>query len=395
MELFIALNTDNDARWYGYGKGAGHALMIPDGFFGDPLSGATGETLCGKSLDMSRLTEKSGSEAQCKACAKRLTDALLERARAAKSAMDKFCEPVAMEEGPGGAPVAVETLESETAAPGTDSGSVFVTVDGKCAREVAGEDGAVSLKAIHGRSRITPVDGSVSVNGDGAEVGVCPQCHREVKLTGSGFIGTHYPAKLGKSPIMSEQAVTDVVADAAERKRAAEIDTERAAAEEEEREFRAPVAENVRRASGDQGTEATRGAAMVQGADMPPVQPNSGHASTWDGGIGSARPDRKVIDEPKHGGRYGYFTKEEYDALSRTAQRQYWRNVNKFEKQAKGAREALRAKEVATGKAIPAGERRKARKAAKVGSGVTGHRVGYGHPGIGHGKSAEESRAMA
>jgi hypothetical protein len=406
MELFIALNVDDDARWFGYEKGVGHLLMISDGFFNDPLSGATGATLCDKSLDVSRLKDKFQGDAVCKKCAKLLTEELTDRARAAKAAMDDFCAPVDMEPGPGGIPVAVVTVDdADNGAKGESNGKggsapvadgpTFVVVDGKCAREVTKDDGTVELKPIHGRAKVGPVDGSESVDENGASVGVCPQCHRETKLTGSGFIGTHYPSKLGKSPAMGERAVTDIVANDAEKRRASEIDAEREAATEEGREFVAPVAENAGKSSGDQGTEATRGAAMVAGGDMPPVQPNSGHASTWDGGIGSARPDRGVIDEPKHGGRYGYFTKSEYSALSRTAQRAYWRNVKKFEKQARDARAASVAKDVATGKAIPAGERRKARKAAKVGRSTDGHRVGYGHPTVGHGESAEESRSAA
>lgn len=68
---FVALNADDDARWYGLGtRGVGHALIIPAGFQNDPLaSGGVIEKACGgKGLDAARLTEKFIGDARCKRC---------------------------------------------------------------------------------------------------------------------------------------------------------------------------------------------------------------------------------------------------------------------------------------------------------------------------------------
>lgn len=69
---YIALNADDDARFYGLGaKGVGHVLIIPKGYQGDPLaSGGEIEKACpGKGLDAARLSERFTGDAMCKRCA--------------------------------------------------------------------------------------------------------------------------------------------------------------------------------------------------------------------------------------------------------------------------------------------------------------------------------------
>ncbi len=72
VKTFVALNADNDARWYGLGStGVGHIIMVPSGFHGDPLAcgGMVAKPCGGKPLDTERLEEKFAGDARCKRCA--------------------------------------------------------------------------------------------------------------------------------------------------------------------------------------------------------------------------------------------------------------------------------------------------------------------------------------
>lgn len=500
MSLSLAVSIDRLPRFYGYANGTGHGLKVPTDSLTDPLAQADGTTVCGKTLNTARMEEKSEGDKVCKTCVKRITDAMVDAAHTALYAAT-FPEDVpAQEETPAtegalfGADAVTDTPKAPRKAKGskradtafkvtpdviaaTDAhkatygtspemrevreahasrmapAGAFLTIKGKCAEEVAGEDGEPILKAITGRLKLAPVDGSEAVDGNGSPIGACPSCRRMAPLTASGNIGSHNPENLGKAPGLTERATTDVVADAAERKRAAEINAERKRAAEAVKEakelreesksareagnegeaerltalatvtqegarFTAPRSERAASAPGDQGTDAPRGAALVKGRDSgtlagpvtvrtaadpaPETDPSQvagessrGHASTWDGGIGPERPDRKAVEgAPKAGGRYGDKTEAEVAQLSRAQQRNYWRRVAKAQRRDRAASAKVRDREIAAGVAIPSRERRERRKAASVGSSAAGQ-LSQSHASAGHGTTADESQRAA
>ncbi|MER6605746.1 hypothetical protein ABT282_07475 [Streptomyces sp. NPDC000927] len=511
MELFVAVSVDRLTRFFGYENGAGHGLMIPADGFGNPLAVSDGSTVCGKTLDTARLSEKFQGDRMCKACAKRITGEMVESAYAVSvtdsetetdagelSPVDMVSDAVTetMEEVGGEirdavgtavqepvAPVSLtpeeaakivehvakygkspevlrvekaeEERESGTGVPVQDGdGPAFVMVDGKCAREVTDREGNISLKPVNGRAKVSPVDGSMAVNRDGAAVGVCPQCRREVTLTDSGHLGTHYPVKVemvtGDAKPLTEQSVTDLVASAAEKRVASDIAAERKAATEGERKVTAddvetsqvgrtranragkrraakmpeardsrPVRSGMPGAKGDQRGEGSRGAALVPGGNAqtfagpvtvrsvgeagPETDPSAvvgessrGHAATFDGGIGTDRPDRGAVEgiAEMHGGRYGWLTTAEYMQLTPSKQRNYWRKIAKKRQGSKEARAIEVAKRVALGEMISAEEMRDLRKGARVGSSAAGH-LSQGFLKPGHGATAEESQKDA
>lgn len=97
-----------------------------------------------------------------------------------------------------------------------------------------------------------------------------------------------------------------------------------------------PTAHTAPLGSRDHGR--SDGVAMVRGANLRPVQPQKGWAAvagTMAGPIGRERPDREASTVPMHGGKYGYLTRAQYDALSRSRQRKYWTYIAKQERYAK------------------------------------------------------------
>ncbi len=85
------------------------------------------------------------------------------------------------------------------------------------------------------------------------------------------------------------------------------------------------------------------GEVTVRLAGEPYVRPadpedNRGHGDTWTAPTGRDRMDKESSTVPIHGGTYGYLTKAQYDALSRSQQRKYWTRIRKQEAYAKAHR---------------------------------------------------------
>lgn len=99
----------------------------------------------------------------------------------------------------------------------------------------------------------------------------------------------------------------------------------------------APVPSADRAPVGQRDHGMLDGVAMVQGANMAPVQPMwrnpvTGEvepAAAYLGGSLRDRVDRTVVSPPMVGGRYGYLTRDQYEGLTRSQQRKYWAKIKK------------------------------------------------------------------
>lgn len=274
--------------------------------------------------------------------------------------------------------------------------------DGKCAYEVRDDSGQLTLKIVHGRSKMAPVAGSESVNASGQDTGTCPVCRTHVVLTGSGCVPTHRPGNVTPDgPVLSQKTVPAVdrgtpVADMAKVQdsqayKATDTDgnelsdTEvRDAEKNGETVVVTPVvdtAPDAGAAVGNRDHGRLDGVAMTAG-DLPPVQPTRGYAAAAGTNalpVGRPRPDAQVIKDVMHGGKFGYLTRADYDLLSRTQQRAYWRNVRTMEARAKRARAMVAAQREALGQQLPAKVRKAARRDASIGSAVSGTVAGRVH----------------
>lgn len=110
-----------------------------------------------------------------------------------------------------------------------------------------------------------------------------------------------------------------------------------------------PKIGTAHRTSGQRGEGRLDGVALVQGANMAPVQPQKGWAAasgTMWGPIGQDRADKTIVKGEMVGGAHGYKTQDQYRALSRRQQRTYWQNVKKNRERAERAREYSRVRPV-------------------------------------------------
>lgn len=97
----------------------------------------------------------------------------------------------------------------------------------------------------------------------------------------------------------------------------------------------APVPSAQRAPVGSRDHGMLDGVAMVQGANMDPVQPmwrnpatgESEPAAAFLGGTLNERADREASTVAVVGGTYGYLTRDEVDALSRSQRRKYWAKI--------------------------------------------------------------------
>jgi hypothetical protein len=385
--VFLALNLDNDGAIFSPVKGGGdaHVLTVPSAERPgvDVLALATDgrvRTVCNRRFKASNLTPGL-SRNLCKACAGFLAskDHGVERERVLSLV------PAVMEEGPGGIPVAAVSVPAVVKLKGREIDAVARLTDGKCAYPVIDDEGNETLTPVHGRSKIEPVPGTVTVMagvGKG-EAGVCPFCRTEVKLTGSGFLSTHRPGnERPDRPQLSQKSIPAVergvpVADEARKREAESRDGDGNAVVE--------TADNAGAAVGNRDHGRIDGVAMTAG-DLPPVQPQKGWAAkvgTTELPVGRARPDKRVVREVMHGDgcpcskdgkrrRGAYLTCKEYRALPKRQQRRYWEHLSTIANRAKAARQVARNKREALGEEIPRAERKRLRKAAKVGSAAEG-----------------------
>ena len=401
--VFLVLDMQGDGAWYTPEQGQPHMVTGPAamGTAGGVLTlDSKGEvrTVCGSRLKAADLL--SGIKGwMCGDCS-RFKDSeeyavQVTRTRQMLAGLESEAES---EESPALESPAADSDDEMTVnvvkivSRGREVDAIAAATDGKCAYEKA--DGTLVL--MHGRSKIAPVPGSESRDTTGAETGVCPVCRTEVRLTGSGYVPTHRPGNVqADGPVLSQRSVPVVdegapVADMAkvQNERAYEThdedgnlikpkDVEKARKEGKKLTVTPVVVEapNAGAAVGSRDHGRSDGVAMTAG-DLPPVQPQgkgyAAKAGTMALPVGRPRPDAQVINDVCVGGRYGYLTQEEYDALSRTRQRAYWRHVATNRERAARARKTSQNKAVATGERISPEARKAARKAARLGSSAEG-----------------------
>ena len=213
-EKFLIVTGDGFVRMYGQGeRGAGHALLIPAGFQGDPLcSSARITRACGSTLESAKAVEKFLGEKRCQKCAAWLETAdgtaAIEAARAERWTWEFGGEAVteavrASAEGADtredSAPVGSASGVSE--AEMRDAVAAFYANGGKVPTEVAALPDPAAVRPNWAGSagaseestpwcdfrRGAPVEGS---DADGIE-GKCPECRGVVALSDKGEIPKH------------------------------------------------------------------------------------------------------------------------------------------------------------------------------------------------------------
>ena len=407
---FVAVSPDNTAQVFSpvKGRGGAHALTLatPERPGVDVLRlGDKITAVCGSKLTAANLTP-GATRAMCVKCDAWLksdahknevsrTLAAWRSANATDTTPDTRVTPDTSQDSDT-TPTGEDSAPVKIKAKGREIDPVARETDGTCAYEIREDDGTLTLKIVHGRSGIEPVPGSESANASGEDTGTCPVCRTHVKLTGKGFIPTHRPGNVTPDgPVLAQKSVPVVdrgtaVADMAKvREREAyqtvDADGNELSAKEAKKAERdgetvtvvpvVPQAPDAGAAVGNRDHGRLDGVAMTAG-DLPPVQPQgkgyAAKAGTMALPVGRPRPDAQVINDVTVGGRCGYLTAEEYDGLSRTGQRKYWRDVATNRERAARARRNNRNKAVATGERISPERRKAARKSARVGSSASG-----------------------
>lgn len=230
----------------------------------------------------------------------------------------------------------------------------------------------VNKCSVKAKSHVKPVENSVDTE---AGTGTCPVCLTPgVKLSKNGHIGAHAVA-VEVDPTLPVVATGTPKGDPRDATVRRAVEARRIAAGADP----LPLAENAPQGRDESKTRApaSPGPAMYRGRAMEPcagpvevrhggegVDPVAGarsargvravpdprqetvpgvdaevdtrtgfaaSAGTMYGPTGGMRLDREASTVPVHGGRYGYLTFAQYDALSRTQQRKYWVRIKKNE----------------------------------------------------------------
>jgi hypothetical protein len=354
-KMYLAVSLDRLPRHYGYKEAAGHALMIPQGFQGDPLAADNDiRRVCGGTVDVRRLEEKFQGDKLCKRCVAKITDDMisdaeydLNRAEYESAARELVADAdntqtVAdmIRSDPDAVVITVDdalNVVTIDAAELTDNSKCltlddalaaadamrFDTVTPGCEikwpkpRKTDSKSVKVQKCAVKGTDKVAPKPGT---DADGQN-GVCPVCQTFAKLTGKGFIAAHNVngETTPVSPEMGQKSVkiVDTGAQAGDpsdaskrRQREAYVKTGRG-----KNKTVTPV---VPTTTAGQAPVGQRDHGMMDGPALLP-------RGTYSNGV---RPDSKVTRIPKVG-KNGWLTQEEYAKLSRSQQRTYWRKLAK------------------------------------------------------------------
>lgn len=204
---------------------------------------------------------------------------------------------------------------------------------------------------VKAKNRVAPVEGSIT---DG--MGTCPTCGTpDITLSKGGHIGAHNVAvEVDPTlPVVSTGSPKGDPRDATVRRA---VEARRVAAGS----LAMPTAPSAPEGRAESGKRAAMspGPAMVRGRVMKPAasdvvtyavgeqrpkqaapqDPRTGFAAragTMFGPTGRERMDREASTVPMVGGKYGFLTREQLDALSRTQQRKYWARVARMTRYAK------------------------------------------------------------
>lgn len=317
--LFLALNEDNEMYRAGYHNGMAHGIMIDPEFYNDPLAWTTEAgtyvKACGGEFTVTNskgqdtpVERKYDDTALCKNCAK-LADLLGEAARQAK--WDNSYEKIeAMAE----LSAATKELREAVADPDdvqeTAEGIILPTM--LTVESPAQADGpSVEVVKIEAK----PKEGA-KLPGEGS------QESRETKRA---------PFKASKPKVHKPLSEPKLFGEA------------NGAVHTEDRQN--PAADDF--AGGAQAGTYRGHTSLTSGADMTGVMPKERKEggkpvrTTLDRPLGrerldvSANVDRKIVQTAngakvvldRVGGKFGTKTQAEYDKLSRSAQRRYWRDV--------------------------------------------------------------------
>lgn len=261
------------------------------------------------------------------------------------------------------------------------TGERLVTLSGRMAladaeaiAELVGCD-VIPVGKLNGA--LAPRDGSVSLDADNNDVGVCPVCAQEYRLTGSGGIGTHRPdGSTPSGPVLTQREVPAVDRNgeptrAASKKREAEAAKERAeltvslpddapaervaaavlAAVKGDRKASGvkSVGEAVRVPVADSGKApvGVRDLGRSDGVAMLPIGETGYAGMKFDDG-GTFDLDGQEVDavgvlfSEIKGGMFGHLTFTEYGKLSKAGRRDYRRKVAKLEARWHAANRAQR-----------------------------------------------------
>jgi hypothetical protein len=296
--------------------------------------------------------------------------------------------------------------------------------DGKCAAEITGEDGTARLVTLSGRmdmdtvteiaamipgasvvpvgksaGALAPKEGTASLDAGTNDVGVCPVCAKEVRLTASGAIGTHRPSgETPSGPKLTQRSVPAINDKGeperdAQKKRDAEAYVDELAVDVDDMAAPGVVAAAVLAAvKGDAEAEnvkavrtpvvpvtesglspvGVRDHGQSDGVAMLPIG-ESGYAGVKFDDGGSFDLDGKPVEAEGvlvsdiKGGWFGHLTEDEYLALSKNARRRYRAKVAERQAKWREGGAARREAKIAKGELIPAVERRERKVAAKLG----------------------------
>lgn len=325
--MYLAISRDNLSRAYGYSEAAGHALMIPSGFQGDPIAaGKSIRRLCGGMVDAARLVEKFTGDKMCKRCETKITSDLISAAEADMNVIADTTDPsmtgtaaaiddtadtvqetrMSMDD----ALLAADAMRYDTIRPGLEFKWDNPLTPG---RKTDSKPVKVEKCAVKGTHKVAPKPGTDT---DGVN-GTCPVCHTFAKLTGKGFIGTHTTTGETEpaAPTLPQKSVKAVdtgtqhgdPSDAAKR-REGEAYTTTGRGKNKVVTPVVPIASESPIGQRDHGM-----------SDGPAMLPKGTYAN-------GSSPDRTITTIPKVG-RNGTLTQDEYAKLGRSAQRRYWRKL--------------------------------------------------------------------
>lgn len=318
---YLAVSGDRLPRYFGYEGAAGHALMIPTGFQGDPLAADNDiRRVCGGTTDVRRLNEKFSGDKKCKRCESKITDKMIDDAEydrnreeyeeAARILVADVADPDAGRLTLDDAITAADGMRFDTIRPGVEIKWTALKSDPRPLK--------VEKCAVKGTDKVEPKPGTDT---DGIN-GTCPVCQTFAKLTGKGFIGAH---KINNEPTPANPEMGQKSVPAVETG-ARQGDTSDAAKRREGEAYTVTgrgknktVTPNVPTTTAGQAPIGQRDHGALDGPGMLP-------RGTYANGM---RPDPKIVKEEMAGGRFGTLTKTEVGKLSRSQQRSYWRKVAK------------------------------------------------------------------
>lgn len=279
------INDVQVPRWLGYASGKSHAFLVVAGPLESPTGDGKIKSVCGKSLDVARLT---GDDQRCKSC----TSALAEDTRKRGTGLSEVQIDVVDTGSQDGAPRDADKRRAAELSPLSGEASKDNAEIVQALRSGERERAMESARALDARARVP--------------------AREELPA-----LAPVYDKVSGR--YVSHRSVRSLDAD------------------------RAPV--GSRDHGMLDGVALVQGPNMppVQGTWRNPVTGEREPAAARLDGSLAERADREASTVAMHGGTYGYLTLAQYERLSRSQQRKYWGKIKRDADRAEKARAQRRA----------------------------------------------------